>query len=213
MKAPSYPYDSWRFDVDTKEWYTNVKTKKQFKAIVAIIRISKSDNDDFSDERGAWVDTHARVKMDIWTDQDNGSEFFVIFGDTYFFRDLLKNHSGQWSPNEKVWENIEGSAGLLILRTLVWWGFDVYGSFNQDHRFAMQLAEESYQVVNTNPPVPLAPNELYYCCTRFNTIGTPAPHDGSSGGSNGPLTFENPNASSSSSSAAAGGSAGGSGRQ
>eukprot|EP00961_Rhodomonas_salina_P071574 961292-Rhodomonas_salina.1 len=127
MKAPSYPYDLWRFDVDTKEWYTNVKTKKQFEAIVAIISICKSDNDDFSDERGAWVDTHARVKMDIWTDQDDGSEFFVICSDTYLFHDLLKNHSGQWSPNEKVWENVEGSAGPLILRTLAWWGFDVYG--------------------------------------------------------------------------------------
>eukprot|EP00961_Rhodomonas_salina_P081629 1097569-Rhodomonas_salina.1 len=67
-------------------------------------------------------------------------------GDTYFFRDTIKAYGGQWDQNKKVWENLNVSetAGTLILCTVLWWGFDIYCTFNHDHCYAMALATEGY---------------------------------------------------------------------
>ena len=181
IKSPAYPYDNWRYDTESKEWHTMIKTRKQYESILPILRIMVSvpDNDNlFKDDRAGWVDTHAKVKMTIWNDEEDG-DFFVMCGDTYFFRDLIKEHADQWDPNEKCWENIAGASGGLIIRTVSWWGFDLYCTFNCDHRFAVLLAEEAYQLVATHPAVingiTLGLDEQYYRCTRFDGVGQPAP--------------------------------------
>ena len=140
--VPTYPYEKWRYDSDSKVWHTIVKTKKQFKNIVNVIRTHLPEGVEFQDNRGQWEDCYSRVKMDLWVDQDNANvEFLTMSGDTYFVREEIKTANGQWEPNEKVWENIDAHAGGTVLRQLIWYGFDVFGTFNQDGRYNSLLQD------------------------------------------------------------------------
>eukprot|EP00961_Rhodomonas_salina_P163255 2198908-Rhodomonas_salina.2 len=149
-----------------------VKTKLQFNSIVDIVKVMVPDGEEFRDERGDWVDMHAKVKVNLF--QEDRAEFFVMSGDTYFFRDMIKAYGGQWDPNEKVWENVSETAGTLILHTVLWWGFDIYCTFNHDHSYAMALATEGYVCAPSPEGVSLESDEQYYHHSR-STVWAPMP--------------------------------------
>jgi hypothetical protein len=149
-----------RFWWSGKFWVSVVKTKKVYEqAFTYIVQAARAVNLSIDDERGIWIETTCFVNVDVFEDEDG--QYARVGGDSFSFRDTIKELDGRFCPTTKDWEIPCTRLGALMGKILDE-GVPVYGTFNHDGSYNDTLSRMQYKKVMNPQYVELEEDAEYW---------------------------------------------------
>jgi hypothetical protein len=162
LRAPTFPLQGFFWNSGEDAWTVKIKTHKQWCLVYdKVMEFAEAEGRPVVDERGPWLPTQSRICIQRFLDEGDKTEWLLIAGDTFAFRDVFKQHGGQFT-DAKMWENVNVAALTDLLPKFAFVGYEVFGCFNNDGAMTSLLRSNKYKASTPPDGVVVGPEDTEY---------------------------------------------------